>query len=131
MKNASRRRRRKVADKPRSLACKSLTTTSGNRRSDTRLLSLNQIRLSSSTLVVSVHMLNVPRSPLRYILGIDAGPASVGWAVVELSEQGEPKRLHAAGVRRFEAGVEGDIQRGRDESLSTKRREARGPRRQA
>jgi len=71
------------------------------------------------------------RHPIRYWLGIDAGPASIGWAVIELSESGLPIGLHAAGVRRFDAGVEGDIQRGRDESLSTKRRLARGPRRQA
>jgi CRISPR-associated endonuclease Csn1 len=70
------------------------------------------------------------RNPLRYWLGIDAGHASIGWAVIELNNQDEPIRLHSAGVRRFDAGVEGDIERGRDESLSTKRRLARGPRRQ-
>jgi CRISPR-associated endonuclease Csn1 len=68
--------------------------------------------------------------PLRYVLGIDAGHASVGWAVIEIDGNDRPLRLHSAGVRRFEAGVEGDIERGRDETLSKKRREARGPRRQ-
>jgi len=67
---------------------------------------------------------------LRYVLGIDAGHASVGWAVIELDAHDEPIALHSAGVRRFDAGVEGDIERGRDESLSKKRRDARGPRRQ-
>lgn len=71
-----------------------------------------------------------PRNPLRYWLGIDAGPASIGWAVIELDDRDEPIRLQSAGARRFDAGVEGDIERGRDESLSTKRRLARGPRRQ-
>ncbi len=66
---------------------------------------------------------------LRYHLGLDAGHASVGWAVVELNSEGKPFRLHSAGVRRFEAGVEGDIERGKEESKSQKRREARGPRR--
>lgn len=71
-----------------------------------------------------------PRNPLRYALGIDAGHASVGWAIIELDKDDQPIRLHRAGVRRFDAGVEGDIERGKDESLSKKRRDARGPRRQ-
>ncbi len=68
-------------------------------------------------------------NPLRYSLGIDAGCASVGWCVVELDKKDQPVRVHSAGIRRFEAGVEGDISRGRDESKSQQRREARGPRR--
>ena len=70
-----------------------------------------------------------PRNPLLYCLGIDAGCASVGWAVVLLDDNGNPWKLHSTGVRRFDAGVQGDIQRGKEESLSQKRREARGPRR--
>jgi CRISPR-associated endonuclease Csn1 len=70
-----------------------------------------------------------PRNPLYYCLGIDAGCASVGWAIVLLDDNDNPYKLHSAGVRRFDAGVEGDIQRGKEESLSQKRREARGPRR--
>lgn len=70
-----------------------------------------------------------PAEPLHYSLGIDAGCASIGWAIVELDDKGVPKCPHSAGVRRFEAGVEGDISRGRDESKSQQRREARGPRR--
>ncbi|HMP08481.1 MAG TPA: hypothetical protein PJ982_19195, partial [Lacipirellulaceae bacterium] len=64
-------------------------------------------------------MSKTPRNPIPYWLGIDAGPASIGWAVIELSENNLPIDLHSAGVRRFDAGVEGDIERGRDESLST------------
>ncbi len=72
---------------------------------------------------------NDPPVPLRYSLGIDAGCASIGWCVVELDELDQPIGLQSTGVRRFEAGVEGDITRGRDESKSQQRREARGPRR--
>lgn len=70
-----------------------------------------------------------PKESLRYALGIDAGCASIGWAVVLLDKNDNPEGLHATGVRRFDAGVEGDITRGRDESKSRQRREARGPRR--
>jgi CRISPR-associated endonuclease Csn1 len=70
------------------------------------------------------------RHPLHYALGLDAGPASIGWAVIELDSANQPIRLERAGVRRFDAGVEGDMGRGKDETLSKKRREARGPRRQ-
>ncbi|MCG8587477.1 MAG: hypothetical protein MI757_22450, partial [Pirellulales bacterium] len=66
----------------------------------------------------------------NYLLGIDLGPSSIGWAVIELDEHGNPVRILAAGVRRFEAGVQGDIESGRDVSSATERRDARGPRRQ-
>lgn len=71
----------------------------------------------------------MPKEPLRYNLGIDAGCGSVGWAVVLVDGEGKPVSLHSLGARRFEAGVEGDITRGRDESKSQARRLARGPRR--
>lgn len=67
-----------------------------------------------------------------YILGLDLGPSSLGWAIIELIEKdGEkkPGRIVKTGVRRFEAGVLGDIESGRDESRATARRDARGPRR--
>lgn len=63
------------------------------------------------------------------VLGIDLGTSSVGWALVEY-EQGEAKRIVDAGVRIFEAGVEGDIQSGRDESRNKTRRDKRMQRRQ-
>ncbi len=65
-----------------------------------------------------------------YILGLDLGPSSIGWAIVECDPDGNPLRITKAGVRRFEAGVLGDIEGGRDESRATQRRDARGPRRQ-
>ena len=66
---------------------------------------------------------------MNYLIGLDAGCASLGWSVIELNDEGNPVGLHSAGSRRFEAGVEGDISRGRDESKSAQRRAARGPRR--
>ena len=71
----------------------------------------------------------IATDPLQYILGLDLGPASIGWAIIAL-ENGEPAAVTAAGVRRFEAGVQGDIEAGRDESRATQRRDARSPRRQ-
>ena len=63
------------------------------------------------------------------VLGLDIGPTSVGWALIEENEQ-QPCRLIDMGVRIFEAGVEGDIESGRDESRAAKRRMARLHRRQ-
>jgi CRISPR-associated endonuclease Csn1 len=65
----------------------------------------------------------------EYVLGIDLGPGSVGWAIIEYDGE-EPVAIRAAGVRRFESGVLGDIEKGKDESRATQRRLARGPRRQ-
>ncbi|EGK12163.1 hypothetical protein HMPREF0476_0162 [Kingella kingae ATCC 23330] len=39
---------------------------------------------------------------LNYILGLDLGIASCGWAVVEMDEQENPLRLIDVGVRTFE-----------------------------
>ncbi|MCA9049128.1 MAG: hypothetical protein KDA89_10400 [Planctomycetaceae bacterium] len=68
-----------------------------------------------------------------YTLGLDLGTASLGWAMVRLSEpasgKGEPVEIIRAGVRIFEAGVEGDIEQGRDSSRAAARRTARQPRR--
>ncbi|MEM7785812.1 MAG: hypothetical protein AAF623_20865, partial [Planctomycetota bacterium] len=60
-----------------------------------------------------------------YLLGLDLGPASVGWAVVKCSAKGEPKKLLTCGVRRFDAGVDGGsekISSGRDEPRALARR---------
>lgn len=61
---------------------------------------------------------------LDYVLGIDLGSNSLGWAVIGLID-GEPAQLVRAGVRVFDAGMEGDLESGREESRNLKRREAR------
>ncbi len=67
-----------------------------------------------------------------YILGLDLGTSSIGWARIGLTraEKGKPNKILDVGVRIFEAGVEGDIEQGKDSSRAAKRREARQPRRQ-
>lgn len=67
------------------------------------------------------------------ILGFDLGSASLGWALVEINSQGEPRRLLGTGVRVFDPGVSGtelDILQGKDESRAVERRRARLQRRQ-
>lgn len=68
-------------------------------------------------------------TPTEFVLGIDLGTNSVGWAVIGLID-GEPANLIRAGVRVFDAGMEGDIESGQEQSKNLKRREARLHRRQ-
>ncbi len=65
----------------------------------------------------------------EFVLGIDLGTNSVGWSVVGLVD-GEPAKLIRAGVRVFEAGMEGNLESGREESRNKTRRDARLHRRQ-
>ncbi len=67
-----------------------------------------------------------------YGLGIDLGSGSVGWATIRVDKPvaGKPLEVLAMGVRRFDAGVSGDVEGGRDESNAVERRTKRGPRRQ-
>jgi CRISPR-associated endonuclease Csn1 len=65
----------------------------------------------------------------KTILGLDLGATSAGWALVA-AENGEPRKIIRAGVRIFDAGVDGNIESGREESRGKKRREARLQRRQ-
>ncbi|WP_165088889.1 type II CRISPR RNA-guided endonuclease Cas9 [Neisseria yangbaofengii] len=62
---------------------------------------------------------------MNYILGLDIGIASVGWAVIEIDEQEMPKRLIDVGVRVFEKAETAK----EGESLNKVRREARSQRR--
>lgn len=68
-------------------------------------------------------------SPKPFVLGIDLGVASLGWACLEMAD-GSPNGIVASGVRIFEAGVEGDVEQGKDSSRAAVRREKRMPRRQ-
>lgn len=65
---------------------------------------------------------------MAYILGLDLGARSLGWAAIVM--EGNSGRFLGAGVRVFEAGVEGSLETGREESRSAQRRMARLARRQ-
>src|SRR5947208_1595998 len=64
-----------------------------------------------------------------YVLGIDLGTNSVGWAMIRLID-GEPAGLIRAGVRVFEAGMDDTKGLGNEESRNKARRDARLHRRQ-
>ncbi len=64
-----------------------------------------------------------------YLLGLDIGVASIGWEILGIDDTGEPARILQAGVHTFDAGVEGDVESGRDEARGAARRDARMPRR--
>jgi CRISPR-associated endonuclease Csn1 len=70
-----------------------------------------------------------------YILGLDLGVASIGWARIECepADRFRPVGLLGAGVHLFEAGTDGtmaDIEKGKDEARNVQRRTARLMRRQ-
>lgn len=65
-----------------------------------------------------------------YGLGLDQGVASIGWSIVLLNDRGEAIGVERLGVHLFEAGTEGDIERGRDASRAGPRRLARQARKQ-
>jgi CRISPR-associated endonuclease Csn1 len=72
-------------------------------------------------------------APQKYVLGLDLGSASLGWAMIALNSADEPTSLIRAGVRIFEPGVDGtalDIEQGKDQSKAVERRTARLHRRQ-
>ncbi|MFZ1936588.1 MAG: hypothetical protein WCB27_14335 [Thermoguttaceae bacterium] len=58
------------------------------------------------------------KSTKPYILGLDLGVQSVGWAMIELDENGNPCGIRRSGVRCFDSGVgsETEIASGKDES---------------
>ncbi|WP_437200882.1 type II CRISPR RNA-guided endonuclease Cas9 [Planctomicrobium sp. SH664] len=62
---------------------------------------------------------------MAYILGLDIGSNSVGWAAIDL----DGGRFHGAGVRVFPEGVDRDTT-GTEKSKNVQRRTARGHRRQ-
>lgn len=66
---------------------------------------------------------------MEYILGLDIGSNSIGWAALKQSGFDESPIL-GAGVRIFEEGVNIDAKSAKSESRSVKRREARLRRRQ-
>lgn len=61
--------------------------------------------------------------------GIDLGANSVGWAVIQPLARHNESPLLGAGCRCFDAAVDGDIEKGKEESRNTARRMARQQRR--
>lgn len=70
------------------------------------------------------------KNPGGYVLGLDVGANSIGWAALSLSTDMQPDGIIACGSRVFDAGVDGDIATGRDTPRGTARRLARLQRRQ-
>lgn len=73
----------------------------------------------------------------QYVLGLDLGVSSIGWAMVDENTTPENTRIIRAGTHLFEAGVDGGkqdpetaMETGREKSRATPRREARQQRRQ-
>lgn len=76
---------------------------------------------------------------MRYVLGLDLGPSSIGWAAVKINENGDfcglagindgKNEVPAIGIRIFPAGVDNINQGQREEPKNKKRREARSVRR--
>jgi CRISPR-associated endonuclease Csn1 len=65
----------------------------------------------------------------RYILGLDLGANSVGWAMLKINEEYKPIGIIKTGVRIFDAGVTG-YGTSMEESRNAQRRNARQSRRQ-
>lgn len=65
----------------------------------------------------------------QYILGLDIGANSIGWAILK-SDRNKPIGVIKTGVRTFDAGVKG-YGLGKEESHNVQRRNARQSRRQA
>lgn len=66
----------------------------------------------------------------RYGVGLDQGVGSIGWSILRLNESGQATAIERLGVHVFDAGTEGDIAGGRDQSRAAPRRMARQVRRQ-
>ncbi len=68
------------------------------------------------------------------LFGIDLGAKSVGWAVLSCAldeyQRWEPTGVLDAGARCFDAGVDGNLEQGKDEARAVARRMQRGARRQ-
>jgi CRISPR-associated endonuclease Csn1 len=64
----------------------------------------------------------------NYVLGLEIGVTSLGWAALELNAEGVPTSILAVGARKFPTGTIGDIDSGRDASRNADRQQARGRR---
>lgn len=55
----------------------------------------------------------------KFVLGLDVGTSSVGWALLE-APGNKPNRIVKTGARVFEAGVEGQLEQGKEKSRNKK-----------
>jgi len=68
-------------------------------------------------------------NPGNYILGLDIGASSIGWAILQTADA-RPVTLIRCGARVFDAGMEeGDFAQGKENSRNAARRQARMARR--
>jgi CRISPR-associated endonuclease Csn1 len=67
---------------------------------------------------------------MRYVLGLDIGVASIGWAAINVDDNGSPVSILSTGSRIFPAGKINNIEKGEDVSRNQRRRDARSRRRQ-
>jgi len=72
-----------------------------------------------------------------YIIGLDIGVASIGWAILDLDGHGRISGIRRTGAHLFEAGIDAGkldpetaLTRGREQSKAKPRRDARAMRRQ-
>ena len=54
-------------------------------------------------------MFSTLETPQKYVLGLDLGSASLGWAMIALNAADDPFSLINTGVRIFEPGVDGTL----------------------
>lgn len=66
----------------------------------------------------------------KYVLGLDVGTNSVGWAAIIQNKAGAPTGVLKTGVRVFSSVVTGNAEKGQEESNAIARRDARLVRRQ-
>lgn len=66
---------------------------------------------------------------VKYVLGLDIGSNSIGWALLRFDRNEKPLGIERCGARIFEAGIDGKIAEGDTESRAAKRRVPRGARR--
>lgn len=60
-----------------------------------------------------------------YLLSLDLGVASIGWALIALGNDGEPTNIIRIGTHLFDSGVVSDFLAGKDEPPAKPRRDAR------
>jgi CRISPR-associated endonuclease Csn1 len=64
----------------------------------------------------------------NYVLGLELGVASLGWAALTLDAEGKPCAVLAVGARKFPVGAIGDIASGRDVTRNSRRQAAKSRR---